>query len=124
MAQSLYDTLGHDGFTRLVRAFYAQVPGDDILGKLYPPHDLAAAETRLRDYLIYRFGGPQTYIEQRGHPRMRARHLPFAIDHLGAARWLQLMDRAIVETQIPPAAADELRKFFRPLAIFMINRED
>ena len=69
----IYALIDEEGFTRLVGAFYRQVPHDDILGKMYPPHDLAAAERRLRDFLIYRFGGPQRYIEERGHPdRQRA----------------------------------------------------
>ena len=77
---AIYSMIGEDGFIRLVAAFYRQVPQDDVLGKMYPPEDLAGAEARLRDFLIYRFGGPQKYIEERGHPMLRARHLPFRID--------------------------------------------
>ncbi len=62
----VYSIIGTEGFTRLVAAFYRQIPQDDLLGPMYPAGDLPGAEQRLRDFLIYRFGGPQTYIEQRG----------------------------------------------------------
>ena len=61
----IYSMIGAEGFTRLVAAFYRQVPQDGVLGPMYPARDLAGAERRLRDFLIYRFGGPQSYIEQR-----------------------------------------------------------
>ncbi len=57
-----FEIIGEDGFTRLVRAFYAQVPADDILGPMYPARDLEGAETRLRLFLMFRFGGPETYV--------------------------------------------------------------
>ena len=76
----IYARIGEEGFARLIRAFYAQVPNDDILGAMYPKDDLSGAEERLREFLIGRFGGPPRYIEQRGHPRLRLRHMPFAID--------------------------------------------
>lgn len=118
----IYDRIGEDGFVRLVRAFYSQVPGDDILGKMYPPHDLAGAEERLRDFLIGRFGGPQRYIEQRGHPRLRARHAPFAIDLDARNRWVELMTRALDDAQLPREVDEVLRSFFKSTATFMINR--
>lgn len=72
-----------------MRAFYAQVPTDDILGPMYPPEDLAGAEERLRDFLVGRFGEPPRYIEQRGHPRLRMRHAPFKLDQRARDCWLQ-----------------------------------
>src|SRR5215210_5119907 len=96
--------VGEAGFERLVAAFYRQVPGDDVLGPMYPADDLAGAEQRLRDFLIGRFGGPQRYIEQRGHPRLRQRHMPFAVNPRARDRWLQLMTRALDETKVPPEA--------------------
>ena len=115
-------TIGEDGFERLVRAFYAQVPGDDVLGLMYPPHDLQGAEQRLRDFLIGRFGGPARYIEQRGHPRLRIRHAPFAIDAAARNRWVTLMDRALDEARLPDDVTSLLREFFHSTATFMINR--
>ena len=120
--ERLFAAIGEEGFTRLVRAFYAQVPGDPILGAMYPKDDLDGAEQRLRDFLIGRFGGPQRYVEQRGHPRLRMRHVPFAIDQTARDRWVALMDRALDEAKIPADAAALLREFFGGVATFMMNR--
>jgi hemoglobin len=118
----VYARIGEDGFSRLIQAFYAQVPHDPILGALYPKDDLAGAEERLRDFLIGRFGGPPRYIEQRGHPRLRMRHLPFAIDQAARDRWVLLMDRALDSTGLPDDVTKPLREFFHTTATFMINR--
>ena len=117
----LFARIGEDGFARLVRAFYAQVPGDDLLGPMYPAKDLAGAEERLRDFLVGRFGGPARYIEQRGHPRLRMRHMPFAINQAARDRWVELMDRALAEAGLPDEATTMLREFFHGVATFMIN---
>ena len=119
---AVYQQIGEDGFARLVRAFYAQVPGDDVLGPMYPPDDMEGAETRLRDFLVGRFGGPTRYIEERGHPRLRARHAPFAIDPRARDRWVQLMTRALDDTPLPAESDAILRAFFDATATFMINR--
>jgi hemoglobin len=118
----LYTVIGEDGFARLVAAFYRQVPGDGILGPMYRGRDLAGAEQRLRDFLIYRFGGPQRYIEERGHPRLRMRHAPFAVDQAARDRWVQLMGRAFDEAQLPPDAENLLRGFLEATATAMMNR--
>ena len=119
----IYSRIGEEGFARLVRAFYAQVPGDDILAPMYPKDDLEGAETRLRDFLIGRCGGPPRYIEQRGHPRLRMRHAPFAITQMARDRWMQLMTRALETAQLPPDVTPLLREFLDGVATFMINRE-
>jgi hemoglobin len=118
----IYPAIGDEGFTRLVRAFYAQVPADDILGRMYPPHDLAGAEQRLRDFLVGRFGGPPRYVEQRGHPRLRMRHMPFAIGAEARDRWVTLMERALEQAQLPPEATEVLREFFHSTATFLRNQ--
>jgi hemoglobin len=120
--EDVYLTIGEEGFARLVRAFYAQVPGDEVLGPMYPPQDLQGAEERLRDFLVGRFGGPPRYIEQRGHPRLRMRHAPFAIDGAARNRWVMLMDGALDEARLPEEATSLLREFFHSTATFMINR--
>jgi hemoglobin len=117
----VYSQIGEEGFARLIAAFYRQVPGDDVLGPLYPDKDLAGAEQRLRDFLIYRFGGPERYIEQRGHPRLRARHLPFAIGQVTRDRWMQLMNNALQEAALPAESEQMLREFFDHMSTFMIN---
>jgi hemoglobin len=121
--EEIYARIGEEGFERLVHAFYAQVPGDELLGPMYPRHDLAGAEQRLRDFLIGRFGGPPRYIERRGHPRLRMRHMPFAIDQAARDRWMTLMDRAIDEADLPADVGTLLREFFHGTTTFLINRE-
>ena len=117
----VYAEIGEEGFARLVHAFYAQVPDDDVLGPMYPLGDLDGAELRLREFLIGRFGGPQRYIESRGHPRLRARHAPFAIDQRARDRWLELMTRALDGAALPAESDKVLRAFFADTATFMIN---
>jgi len=118
----VFDRIGEEGFVRLVRAFYAQVPGDDILGPMYPAHDMAGAEARLRDFLVYRFGGPQRYIEQRGHPRLGMRHMPFRLDQAARDRWVAFMDRALDAAAFAPEVDAVMRTFLRNTATFLINR--
>jgi hemoglobin len=119
----VYSVIGEAGFTRLVAAFYRRVAIDDILRPMYPEHDLAGAERRLRDFLIQRFGGPLVYSEQRGHPRLRMRHAPFAIDQRGRDRWVELMEASMAEAELPAQVLAPLRNFFHASATFMINRE-
>jgi hemoglobin len=120
--QDIYSIIGEEGFTRLIAAFYRQVPGDDILGSMYPPHDLAGAEQRLRDFLIGRFGGPQHYIERRGHPRLRMRHMPFAVNAAARERWLTLMNHALDQVQLPGEVDAFLREFFNGVSTMLLNR--
>jgi hemoglobin len=121
---SLYETLGEQGLRGLVAAFYRCVRQDDLLAPLYPPADWAAAEKRLADFLIGRFGGPPIYVQERGHPRLRMRHMPFAIGTAERDRWLALMEAAMDEVQTPPQARAALTPFFSQVAEFMRNRED
>jgi hemoglobin len=118
----VYALVGDAGFERLVAAFYRQVPDDDLLGPLYPADDFQGAEQRLRDFLIYRFGGPATYIEQRGHPRLRMRHAAFPIGESVRNRWLQLMERALDQAGLPGEPRELLRSFFASTAMFLTNR--
>jgi len=118
----IFQAIGEQGFERLVAAFYRQVPHDDILGPMYPEGDLAGAEQRLRDFLVGRFGGPSRYIQQRGHPRLRMRHAPFAITGPARDRWVLLMSRAMDEVQLPREVDLALRPFFEGVATMMINR--
>ncbi|MDB5171764.1 MAG: glbO [Phycisphaerales bacterium] len=117
----IYGLIGEEGISRLVAAFYRRVPGDDILGAMYPLDDLAGAEERLRGFLIQRFGGPDHYSQQRGHPRLRMRHAPFRVDQRGRDRWISLMEQAMAEVNLPEAAVKPLRKFFHDAGTFMIN---
>jgi hemoglobin len=117
----VFGVIGEEGFHRLVQAFYAQVPQDDVLGKMYPKDDLEGSEQRLRDFLVGRFGGPQRYMEQRGHPRLRIRHQPFKLDQHARDRWVLLMTRALDEAKLPADVDALLRGFFSDTATFLMN---
>ncbi len=118
----IYTAIGEEGFTRLAAAFYRQIAGDDILGPMYPAKDLAGAEARLRDFLMFRFGGSMRYVEQRGHPRLRMRHAPFPVDQQARDRWLVLMRNALKEADLPEEATKILDSFFDSTSTFLINR--
>ncbi len=117
----IFRIVGDEGFARLVAAFYRRVPADDILGPMYKVRDLADAEWRLREFLVGRFGGPERYIQRRGHPRLRMRHNPFRIDQVARDRWMALMEAALLEADLPAQVLPALRAFFHDAATFMIN---
>ena len=114
--------MGEEGFQLLVAAFYRKIPVDPILGPMYPAGDLAGAEERLRDFLIFRFGGPTRYLETRGHPRLRMRHNPFPINAAARERWIEIMSRALEEAALPAEPAALLLEFFSSTASFLQNR--
>ncbi|MFN5975121.1 MAG: globin [Planctomyces sp.] len=120
---NLVTVLGVGGIERLVAAFYRQIPGDDLLGPMYPAEDLAGAEERLRLFLVFRFGGPQDYLQRRGHPALRMRHAPFAVTQAARDRWMQLMENAIVECEFSEEVQGVLRGFLGNVATFLINRQ-
>ena len=103
-ADTFYDAVGgEDTFRRLVDAFYAGVAEDQVLRPLYPEDDLGPAAERLRLFLMQYWGGPGTYSEQRGHPRLRMRHAPFAIDSRARDAWLARMRAALDSLELDPA---------------------
>ncbi len=118
---SVCAAIGEAGIGRVVAAFYRQIPNDDLLGPLYPPQDLAEAETRLREFLIFRFGGPQYYLHHRGHPRLRIRHASFPISQSVRDRWVALMDRALAEAELPADTAAIMQAFLHHIATFLLN---
>ena len=118
----VFELIGEEGFGRLVGAFYRRVRTDDLLSPMYPEHDLAGAEERLKDFLVGRFGGPMRYVERRGHPRLRMRHGRFRIDRIARDRWVSLMEEALAETNLHPDTERMLRQFFHDSATFLINR--
>ncbi len=96
--RSFYDEVGgHDTFHAIVSRFYQLVREDEILLPLYPEDELDAAEVRLRMFLEQYWGGPRTYSEQRGHPRLRMRHAPFRIGYIERDAWLRCMHTAVAE---------------------------
>jgi hemoglobin len=109
-------------FESLVGRFYAAVATDPILRPLYPGTDLAPAQHRLTMFLIQYWGGPSTYDDERGHPRLRMRHAPFAIGPEARDHWLDLMRRALAQLAPPEDVADELERYFAMAAEAMRNR--
>lgn len=118
---TIFDMIGETGFSNLVAAFYRRIPADSLLGPMYPADEMESAEKRLRDFLIYRFGGPQHYLTERGHPRLRMRHAPFTVDQKARDRWIELMDEALIETALPAEVEHTLKSFFNDTASFLRN---
>jgi hemoglobin len=105
---------GEDTFRRLVDAFYAGVAADPVLRALYPEDDLGPAAERLRMFLIQYWGGPSTYSQQRGHPRLRLRHAPFAIGSAQRDAWLRHMRAALDSIELAP-------EYEQPLWVYLTN---
>jgi hemoglobin len=120
---SLYERVGGmPFFERLVARFYEGVAGDPPLRALYPEEELGGAQHRLTLFLAQYWGGPKTYQEERGHPRLRMRHVPFAIDAEQRDRWLAHMRAALAATDVAPEDAQELERYFVFAAESMRNR--
>lgn len=118
---NVYNQIGSDGFTRLVDAFYRRVATDPLLRPMYPEDDLQPAARRLRLFLEQFFGGPRTYSDERGHPRLRMRHSPFRIDQAARDVWMTHMLAALDEANIPEPARSTMRRYFDRVATGMIN---
>lgn len=121
--RSLFERVGGMPFFEdLVGRFYAGVAADPVLRPIYPEEDLAPAQRRLTLFLAQYWGGPRTYDDERGHPRLRMRHAPFPVDAGARDRWLLHMRAALAEMAPPPDAAAELERYFEMAAEAMRNR--
>ena len=122
--QTFYDAVGgHETFRRLVEVFYDGVAGDPVLLRLYPdPDDLVPARRRLTLFLAQYWGGPRTYDTERGHPRLRMRHVPFAIGADERDRWLVHMRAAIVDAAPSPEVRAAFERYVEMAAEAMRNR--
>jgi hemoglobin len=112
---------GRSTFEKLVRNFYAGVATDDLLRPMYPEEDLEGAIQRLTGFLEQYWGGPGTYSEQRGHPRLRMRHQPFAINPAARDRWLLHMRAAVDSLDLPPLQEGMLWGYLERAAFAMVN---
>jgi hemoglobin len=121
--QTFYDAIGGEPvFRTLVARFYAEVALDEeVLRPLYPEEDLGPAEERLRLFLIQYWGGPQTYNEQRGHPRLRMRHAPFRVGPRERDAWLRAMRVAVDDLDVPEPYRRRLWEHFESTAAHMVN---
>ena len=114
--------VGGGGLDAMVAFFYKRVKEDDLIGPMYPDDDWEGSEERLRDFLRFRLLGEQAYMLKRGHPRLRARHMPFQIGEEERDRWLKLMGEAMDEAEVTGPAREGLDTFFAQVADFMRNR--
>ena len=124
-AVTFYELVGgEETFTRLVERFYSGVRVDPVLRPLYPEDELDAAEERLRLFLMQYWGGPTTYGETRGHPRLRMRHAPFAIGERERDAWLANMRAAVDSLELDPRAHTMLWTYLERAAYSLVNRMD
>ncbi|MET7300137.1 globin [Embleya sp. NPDC005575] len=122
---SLYEAVGgEETFVKLVHRFYQGVREDPLLRPMYPEEDLAGAEDRLRMFLVQYWGGPRTYSEQRGHPRLRMRHAPFAVTEEARDAWLRHMRAAVDDIALPAEQENILWDYLVYAAQSMVNRLD
>jgi hemoglobin len=120
--QSFYDAIGgHDTIALIVHRFYEGVRDDEVLRPLYPEEDLYAAEQRFRMFLEQYWGGPTTYSEQRGHPRLRMRHAPFAVTPTARDHWLRHFRAGLDEAGLPADLDKQFWDYVVHAATFMVN---
>lgn len=124
-ADSFFAAVGGEAtFRRLVSEFYARVAEDPVLRPLYPEEDLTAAAERLTLFLIQYWGGPSTYSDQRGHPRLRMRHSPFSIGSAARDAWLTNMRAALETLDLPAEYQRTLWQYLESAAHSLRNTED
>ena len=122
---SFYEEIGGEAFfADLVSQFYAQVAVDPILRPMYPESDLKAAATRLQWFLEQYWGGPSTYQENRGHPRLRMRHAEFHINLAAHDAWVKAMRTAVDGVEMKPELKAQLWSYLEMAAAAMVNQPD
>ncbi|NUT34036.1 MAG: globin [Hamadaea sp.] len=122
MTVSPYEQFGGEPtFRKLVDAFYAGVADDPLLRPMYPEKDLGPAKDRLTKFLIQYWGGPSTYQQERGHPRLRMRHAPFTVDAAARDAWLKHMRDAVDTLGLEPELEKTLWDYLERAAFFMVN---
>ena len=121
-AESFYDAVGgEETFHRLVGRFYEEVAKDEVLRPIYPEEDLGPAEERLRLFLMQYWGGPHTYSDRRGHPRLRMRHAPFTIGPIERDAWLRCMRVAVDEAGLSDQHRAQLWTYLEMAANSLMN---
>ena len=122
---SFYELVGGEPtFRKLVDEFYAGVAGDPLLRPLYPEEDLGPAAERLRHFLMQYWGGPTTYSDERGHPRLRLRHAPFRVGFAERDAWLRHMRAALDTLELEPEQEAMLWDYLERAAHFMVNTDE
>jgi hemoglobin len=119
---TFYDEIGgEETITAIVAAFYRGVAEDEVLRPLYPDEDLGPAEERFRLFLMQYWGGPTTYSDRRGHPRLRMRHAPFAVTPVAKDHWLKHFRAALDEVGLPAEQDAQFWDYVTHAAQFMVN---
>lgn len=119
---TVYEIVGSRFFVDLVDRFYDGVAADPVLSAIYPD-DLTGPRERLAAFLVQYWGGPTTYSDERGHPRLRMRHMPFRVDEAARDAWLSLMLAALAETTVDEAVKSVISDYFVRSADFLRNSE-
>ena len=122
MSETFFDRFGGEqSFSTIVRGFYEAIAQDDLIRPMYPDQDLGPAQDRLRWFLEQYWGGPKTYSEQRGHPRLRMRHAQFPITPQARDQWLDHMRKAVDLIRLSPELDEELWEYLVDAAYAMVN---
>jgi hemoglobin len=118
---TIYETLGDEKIKQMVNLFYEKIADDEVIRPMYP-EDLAPAEDRLYLFLIQVFGGPTTYSDKRGHPRLRRRHFAYPIDMNASDRWLKYMSEAVAQIEMTAEIRTQVLGYFGRAALWMVNK--
>ena len=118
---TIYEQLGEENIRKIVQLFYEKIAEDELIRPMYPK-ELAPAEDRLFLFLVQVFGGPATYSEKRGHPRLRRRHFAYPIDMTASDRWLQHMSEAVDQIEMSNETRTQVLGYFGRAALWMVNR--
>ncbi|HMU36080.1 MAG TPA: globin [Marmoricola sp.] len=122
---TFYDEIGGSATIRkIVAKFYEGVASDPLLRPMYPEEELGPAEERLATFIEQYWGGPTTYSDTRGHPRLRMRHAPYPVSPGGAQRWLELFRVALDEAELTPEQDAQFWDYLTHAARFMINTDE
>ncbi len=121
--RELFARLGEESFWRIARAFYARIDRDQFLRPMFPV-DLEEPIRNQAEFLIQYFGGPETYSIRKGHPRLRMRHHPFSIGVAERNAWVEAMNNALEDAQIPEPDRSVMTRYFANTATFLMNRDE
>ena len=121
MEITLYEKIGRENIRKLIHDFYLEIRSDDLLRPMYK-NDLEGAEERLFLFMVQYLGGPDTYNQQRGHPRLRMRHMEFPVSEQAKQHWLRNMKVALDKSEIEESGRDFLWHYFQQTADFLKNR--
>jgi len=121
MNRTFYEILGEENILKMAKVFYEGVAEDELMRAMYPK-DLAPAEERFALFLVQVFGGPTTYSDKRGHPRLRRRHFPYAINFDARTHWMQHIETAVNTIEMDAEIKRQIMAYFEKASLHMINK--